>query len=150
MRPDDPAVRAFLRRSMVARLATRSPAGRPFVTPIWFVVLGERLLLATAEQSVSARNLRAHPEAVLLFQAEREGEAGRVLRLRGPAVVRAGMPSLGSLIRIGLKYYLAPGGLRSELANLARQRLRQRYYGQSRPAVIEVTPHSAELLPRPG
>jgi hypothetical protein len=73
-----------------------------------------------------------------------------VLRLRGTAVVRRGAPSLGELIRIGLKDYLAPGGLRSELANLERQRVRQRYYGQSQPAVIEVTPYSAELLPRPG
>lgn len=150
MRPDDPEVRAVLRRSMIARLATRSPAGGPFVTPIWFVVVGERVVMATGEQSVSVRNLRVHPEAVLLFEADRGGEAASVLRLRGPAVVRPGFPSVGALIRIGLKYYVAPGGLRCELANLSRQRLRRRYYGQSQPAVIEVTPHSAELLPQPG
>jgi hypothetical protein len=150
VRLDDPAVRAVLRRSMIARLATRSPAGGPFVTPIWFIVVGNRVVMTTGEQTLSVRNLRAHPEAVLLFEADRGGEAEGVLRLRGPAVVRPGFPSLGGLIRIGLKYHVAPGGLRSELANVARQRLRLRYYRQSQPAVIEVTPRSAELLPRPG
>ena len=149
MRPDDPAVRAILRSAMIARLATRSPAGGPFVTPIWFVVVGGRLVMATGEQTLSVRNLRAHPEAVLLFEPDRGGRVEGVLRLRGPAVVHARMPSFGELVRIGRKYYLSPGGLRSELANLARQRLRQRYYGQSRPAVIEVTPRAAELLPYP-
>jgi hypothetical protein len=135
---------------MVARLATRSPGGRPFVTPIWFVLVGGRLVMGTAEQSLSVRNLRAHPEAVLLFEADRAGARGSVLRLRGPAVVRAGFPSLGCLLRMGLKYYLLPRALRVELAHRARQRLRRRYYAQSRPAVIEVTPRAAELLPRPG
>jgi hypothetical protein len=131
---------------MVTHLATRSPAGHPFVTPIWFVVAGDRIVMATAQQSLSVRNLRAHAEAVLLFGPDRKRPREGVLRLRGPAVVRSTMPSLGELMRIGWKYYLRPGGLRSELANLGRQRLRQRYYAQSLPAVIEVTPRSAEWL----
>jgi Pyridoxamine 5'-phosphate oxidase len=122
----------------------------PFVTPIWFVVGGDRVVMATGEQSVSAHNLRVHPEAVLLFEADRGGEAASVLRLRGPAVVRPGFPSIGVLIGIAIKYYVAPGDLRCELANLSRQRLRRRYYAQSQPAVIEMTPYLAELLPRPG
>ena len=62
--------------------------------------------------------------------------------------MRLGPPSFGELVRLARKYYL--GGLRVELANLARQRLRQRYYAQSEPAVIEVRPQSAALLPNPG
>ena len=54
----------------------------------------------------------------------------------------------GELVRLARKYYL--GGLRVEIANLARQRLRQRYYAQSEPAVIEVRPQSAALLSNPG
>jgi hypothetical protein len=149
VRPDDPAVRDILRRSMVARVATRSPAGGAFVTPIWFIVDGGQLVMATSEQSLTARNLRAHPELVLLLEADREGRAGAVLRLRGSGTVRRGFPSLRRLIRIGLKYYVVPGGLWVELANVWRWRLRQRYYAQGRPVVIEVTPVSAELLPGP-
>ena len=150
MGPDDPAVRAVLRRAMIARLATRSPGGAPFVTPIWFVVIRGRIVMATAEQSLSARNLRAHPEAVLLFAADRDRAIDGVLRLRGPAVVRAGLPSLGCLLRLGLKYYLPPRAVRTELARRAGRDLRRRYYAQARPVVIEVTPRAAEILPRPG
>jgi Pyridoxamine 5'-phosphate oxidase len=146
VRPDDPVVRQTLRRAMITRLATRTPAGHPFVTPIWFVPVGPRIVMGTGEQSVSVRNLRAHPEAVLLFDAPGVG----VLRLRGPAVVRAGLPRPGALLRVILKYYLSPGGLRAELAHLDRRRLRGRYMRQSRPAAIEVTLETAEWLPRPG
>ena len=148
MRPDDPRVRAIFRRAMIVRLATRSAAGSPFVTPIWFVVAGDRLIMATGAQTVSVRNLRAHPEAVLLLDADRHRRDAGMLSLRGPATVRLGPPSFGELVRLARKYYL--GGLRVELANLARQRLRQRYYAQSEPAVIEVSPHLAALLPYPG
>jgi len=148
VQPDDPRVRAILRRAMIVRLATRSPAGGPFVTPIWFVVAGDRLIMATGAQTVSVRNLRAHPEAVLLLDADRHRRDAGMLSLRGPATVRLGPPSFDELVRLARKYYL--GGLRVELANLARQRLRQRYYAQSEPAVIEVRPQSAALLPYPG
>ena len=147
MRPDDSRVRAILRHAMIARLATRSPAGSPFVTPIWFVVAGGHLILATGAQTVSVRNLRAHPEAVLLLRADRGDRDDGMLSLRGTAMVRLGPPSFGELVRLARKYYL--GGLRIEIANLARQKLRQRYYAQSEPAVIEVRPQSAELLPYP-
>jgi pyridoxamine 5'-phosphate oxidase-like protein len=148
VQPDDPRVRAILRRAMIVHLATRSAAGGPFVTPIWFVVVGDRLIMATGAQTVSVRNLRAHPEAVLLLDADRHRRDTGMLSLRGWAKVRLGPPSFGELARLAWKYYL--GGLRVELANLARQRLRQRYYAQSEPAVIEVRPQLAALLPYPG
>jgi hypothetical protein len=144
VRPDDPRVRAILEHSMIARLATRSPAGAPFVTPLWFVVAGDRLIMATGAQTLTVRNLRAHPEAVLLLDADRHRRDAGMLSLRGIATVRLGPLSFGELVRVARKYFV--GGLRGELANLARQKLRQRYYAQSAPAVIEVRPQSAELL----
>ena len=148
MRPDDPRVRAILQHAMIARLATRSTAGGPFVTPIWFVVAGDRLIMATGAQTLSVRNLRSHPEAVLLLDADRHRRDAGMLSLRGTATVRLGPLSFGELVRVARKYFL--GGLRGELANLARQKLRQRYYAQSEPAVIEMRLQSAELLPYPG
>jgi hypothetical protein len=133
---------------MIARLATRSATGGPFVTPIWFVVAGDRLIMGTGAQTVSVRNLRAQPEAVLLIDADRRDKTAGVLALRGTATVRLGPPSFRELIRMARKYYL--GGFRVELANLTRQKLRQRYYAQSEPAVIEVRPQAAALLPHPG
>src|SRR4029450_571870 len=99
VQPDDPRVRAILRRAMIVRLATRSPAGGPFVTPIWFVVAGDRLIMATGAQTVSVRNLRAHPEAVLLLDADRHRRDAGMLSLRGTATVRLGPLAVGELGR---------------------------------------------------
>src|SRR5581483_11550939 len=43
----DPVVRAVLRRARVARVATQTASGRPFLTPLWFVVDGDALVIAT-------------------------------------------------------------------------------------------------------
>ena len=49
--PVDPEVRAFLRRSMVALVATRSTSKHPFMTPLWFVADGVILFIATGAES---------------------------------------------------------------------------------------------------
>jgi Pyridoxamine 5'-phosphate oxidase len=135
---------------MIARVATRSPRGGAFLTPLWFVATGGRLFAATGAGSVTVRNLRGDPQVVLLCDADLGRREDRVLRLRGRATVHDGYPSWRVLARFGLKYYLAPGGLRCELRHARRWPLRQRYYARSRPAVVEVEPEGAEWLARPG
>jgi nitroimidazol reductase NimA-like FMN-containing flavoprotein (pyridoxamine 5'-phosphate oxidase superfamily) len=147
--PLDRAARAWLDRSMIARVATRSPGGGAFVTPLWFVVAGDRLLATTGAASVSVRNLRADPEVVLLCDADRGPREDRVLRLRGRATLHAGYPGWSALLHFARKYYLSPGGMRCELRHALRWPLRQRYYAQGRATVIEVAPGSAEWVARP-
>ncbi len=55
------------------------------------------------------------------------------------------------LLRIAAKYYIAPGGLASELANVSRWRLRAFYYAQVRGGAghLRIVPTGAELLLRP-
>jgi hypothetical protein len=149
--PTDPAVRAFLRGSMVAQVATRSAKGHPFVTPLWFVVDRGVLYVTTGPGTWVGRNVAHHPELVLLFGGERGDSSDRVLRLRGTATCHRGLPAWRVLVRIAAKYYLSPGALRVELPNARRWRLRWRYYGQVKGGVgyVRIVPTTGDILPRP-
>jgi hypothetical protein len=146
--PDDPIVRAFLEKSLVARIATRSPKGWPALTPLWFVCAGGRLYTTTGRETLAARNAAATPAVAVLLDAEAGGASAHVLRLCGRALVRPGLPAWPILARMAIKYYL--GGWHSELAHAARWNLRRGYYAQSDGVTSEIAPESADLLRRPG
>lgn len=150
--PSDPEVCAFLRQSMVALVATRSANARPFMTPLWFVADGGTLFITTGAESWTGRNVSRHPDIVMLFSAERAGRTDRVLRLRGTATVRRGLPPWRVLLRIVAKYYASPPALRVELRNRRKWRLRTRYYKQTKggPGHLRVVPTTAEFLSQPG
>jgi hypothetical protein len=143
----DAAVGNVLRRAMVVELGTLSPKGRPFVTPLWFVVQGGALYVTTGPGSRAGRNLAAHPEVMLLFD---DGRAP-VVRMRGTGTCNRGLPSWRVLLRVAIKYYVAPGGLLLELRNFRRWRLRRRYYGQAKGGLgyLRIVPGAVEFLPPP-
>lgn len=149
--PADAAVRAFLRGSMVAQVATRSTRGRPFMTPLWFVVDRGALYITTGPDSRAGKNVARHPQVALLFTGERLGRADRVLRASGTATCHRGLPSWRVLLRIAAKYYLSPSALRVELPNARRWRLRQLYYGQLKGGYghLRVVATGFEWVPRP-
>lgn len=144
---DEPALREYLATSFVARFATRSRAGVPALTPLWFVADGGRLYAMTGQATLAARNAKACPEIAVLLDGEAAGPRERVLRLRGRAAVHGELPAWRVLARTALKYYL--GGAASELRHAGLWRLRQRYYAQGQVAVIDFVPESAEWLRRP-
>lgn len=148
--PSDPAVSAFLADSMVALLATLSPAGRPFMTPIWFVVHGGILYMTTGLETRAARNVARHPEVTILLGGEGE-RRDAALRIRGTATRHAGLPPWRVLARIAAKYYVAPGALAVELRNAGKWGLRARYYAQVPGGAghLRVMPTAAEILQRP-
>jgi hypothetical protein len=146
----DPDVRAFLRRSLIAQVATLSPKGRPFVTPLWFVLDRGALYITTGADSRAGKNVGQHPGVVLLFSGEGAQGPARSLRLRGAATCHSGLP-WRVLVRVAAKYYLAPLAMASELRNARKWHLRQRYYGQATGGRghIRVVPVAAEFLARP-
>jgi len=150
--PFDPEVRAFLRRSMVAQVATRSATGRPFMTPLWFVADRGTLIIATGAESWTSRNVARHPEVALLFSGEGSRRPDRVLRLRGTATCQRGLPSWRVLLKIVAKYYASPPALRVELRSIGRWRLRTLYYRQVKGGSghLRVVPTTAEFLERVG
>jgi len=145
--PDDPLVRDFVATSLVARVATRSRAGVPALTPLWFVADGGHLYTTTGQATLAARNAKASPKVAILLDGEAAGPREHVLRLHGRATVHGELPGWRVLARFAVKYYL--GGFASELHHARQWRLRQRYYAQGQIAVIEFAPESAELLRRP-
>lgn len=149
MRPDDPLVRHYLDQSMVMRLATISARGNASITPLWFVVEDGRLLASTAAATMAARNAEADARVTVLLDAEKAGRSELVLRLSGTAEVHHGLASARVLARFAAKYYLAPGGLRSEIAHARQWSRRARYYAQSDAVLLAIAPTDAELLPLP-
>jgi hypothetical protein len=149
--PSEPLVRSFLLHSMIAQVATRSPKGHPFMTPLWFVVDGDLVFITTGAASQTGKNIMQHPEVALLFGGERDGSSDQLLRLRGTATCHRGLPSWRVLLRIAAKYYVSPSALTVELRNAGRWRLRQLYYGQQPGGVgyLRVVPTEAAFLPKP-
>ena len=147
----DPEVAAFVRRTTVVEVATLSPKGRPFITPLWFMVDGGVVYLTTGPGSRAGRNVAHHPEVSLVFDGGAAGRGDRVFRLRGSATCHLGLPPWRALGRLALKYYLAPGALRTELANREKWPVRRLYYAKGEGPVghIRVRPDSGEFLARP-
>lgn len=149
--PSAPLVVEFLRGSMVALVATVSAKGRPFMTPLWFVVDRGVLYLTTGTATWAARNVARQPKVVLLLTGEGLTRSGEALRLRGTATIQPGLPPWRVLLRIAVKYYAAPGGLAAELSNATKWGLRARYYAQVKGGAgyLRVVPTGGEVLRRP-
>jgi uncharacterized pyridoxamine 5'-phosphate oxidase family protein len=149
--PSAPVVVDFLRGSMVALVATVSAKGRPFMTPLWFVLDGGMLYLTTGTATWAARNVARHPDVALLLTGEKLTRPGEALRLRGTATIHPGLPPWRVLLRFALKYYAAPGGLAVELSNATKWGLRARYYAQVKGGAgyLRIVPTGGEILPRP-
>lgn len=144
----DENVRAFLAGSMVVQVAALSAKGNAFVTPLWFVADAGKLYITTGTQSRAGRNVVSNPAVTLLFTGERLGPCAGALRMTATAICRDGLPPARVLARIAWKYYVHPRALVSELRNVARWRLRLRYYGGLSPGYLEVTPSSTEYVRR--
>jgi hypothetical protein len=146
--PTDTEVRAFVRRSLVVQVATRSVKGRPFMTPLWFVVDGDALYITTGAQSRAGKNVLRNPEVALLFSGERVHDSTRALTMHGTATVHAGLPPWRILLRVARKYYLVPAALLTELRHARQWRLRQRYYAQTSGGAgyIRVVPTAAQFV----
>jgi hypothetical protein len=149
--PSAPVVIDFLRGSMVALVATVSAKGRPFMTPLWFVVDGGALYLTTGTATWAARNVVRQPEVALLLTGERLARPHEPLSLRGTATLQLGLPPWRVLLRIAAKYYVAPRGLAVELSNATKWGLRARYYAQVKGGAgyLRVVPTGGEFLRRP-
>ena len=149
MRPlRSPDLAAALSASRVMILATRSRRGTPFAVPLWLVAHHGRIYATTAASSWTVRNVAAFPEVAILLGGESGHGTDRLL-VRGRARAVAGTPPAVVLARIGWRYYLDPQFAAVELSHIRLWRRRMRYYAQSRPAHVIVTPQSATACSPP-
>lgn len=137
-----PELEAALSTSRVMILATRSPKGTPFAVPLWLVSHQGRIYASTAASSWTIRNVAASPQVALLLGGEGGHNAGR-LHVRGRARAVAGFPPATVLARMAWRYYLEPRFAAVELGHLPLWGRRMRYYTQSQPAYVVITPQSA-------
>lgn len=144
--PGAPEVRRALGAALTVRIATLSPGGRPHLTPLWFARIEGKIFMGVREGSPAARDIAANPLVALLFE-----DQGRVLRMRGRAVFRKDALIRRELFHFAPRFLLSPAALRDTLANLGRLPARLRYYRErgGEGGFIEVTPESAEFLPKP-
>ena len=148
---NDPEVQAFIRHSMVARLATLSRSGRPSITPLYFVYIKGHIWFGTVSWTLAAREAQTDPSVSVLFQIERPSNDHRILRLIGRATVRTEADALrDNNRRMALKYILTPGSLRNRVAHWRLLRAVRFYHTQNadkgQPCVIDITPERVEFL----
>lgn len=69
----DPEVQAFLTEgTRTAKFAYLSPAGRPLVVPVWFLVEGEDLIFNTGKDTIKGQYLARDRHVTLCVDLEKE------------------------------------------------------------------------------
>jgi PPOX class probable F420-dependent enzyme len=95
-------VRALLEEPNFAHLATLMPDGAPQSAPVWVGLDGDRILVATGEGSLKARNTRRDPRVSLSIVAM--DNPYREAQLRGRIVERRPDRDLAIMDGISRKY----------------------------------------------
>ncbi len=98
--PDD--VKALLDGPNFAHLATLRKTGSPQVDPVWVGREGERILVATGERTVKARNALRDPRVALSIIGFRNPYDEAMIR--GLVVERRPDPDLAAMDEISRKY----------------------------------------------
>jgi PPOX class probable F420-dependent enzyme len=84
-------------------LATIMPDGSPQVTPVWFSVDGEDILINTNEGRVKDKNMKARPRVAMAIQDPRKQD--RYLGMRGEVVGYTREGADEHINWLSLKYY---------------------------------------------
>ena len=95
-------VRALLDEPNFAHLATLMPDGSPQIAPVWVGREGDRILIATGEGSLKAKNTKRDPRVSLSIVAM--DNPYREAQLRGRVVERRRDQELVTIDRISRKY----------------------------------------------
>ena len=104
-------VRALLEEANFAHLATLLPDGSPQSAPVWVGVEGDRILVATGEGSLKAKNTKRDPRVSLSIVAM--DNPYREAQIRGRVVERRPDRDLKAMDAISHKYTGAPFPMRA-------------------------------------
>lgn len=100
--PMPPDVRALLEEPNFGHLATLMPDGSPQSAPVWIGVEGDRILVATGEGSLKAKNTKRDPRVSLSVVAM--DNPYREAQLRGRVIERRPDPNFDVMDTISRKY----------------------------------------------
>ena len=87
-------------------LATTMPDGSPQVTPVWFSIDGDDVLINTNEGRVKDKNMKARPQVAMVIQDPSEQD--RYLGMRGEVLGYTKEGADEHINRLSLKYYNRP------------------------------------------
>src|SRR5437899_11791915 len=104
-------VRTLLDEPNFAHLASLLPDGSPQSAPVWVGVEGDRILVATGEGSLKARNTKRDPRVSLSVVAM--DNPYREAQIRGRVVERRPDPDFKIMDAISHKYTSAPSPMRA-------------------------------------
>ncbi len=66
----DPDLRTFLQQRLITRMTTIAPDGYPHTVPVWYMLDGDDILLATGYHTRKVKHIRANPRGSLVFGGE--------------------------------------------------------------------------------
>ena len=119
----------FLQQPWNARLATVSPAGRPYVTPVWYSYDGAQghFYVVARERAAYIEHLRHNPAVALHMADDVHLEHTRALiegnAATGQAIAPSADPWLQGLINDMAVRYMGPDGPRYAARTLDRPRV---------------------------
>ena len=87
-------------------LATTMPDGSPQVSPVWFSIDGEYVLINTNEGRTKDRNMKARPRVAMVIQDPKDQD--RYLGMRGEVIGFTREGADEHINRLSLKYYGKP------------------------------------------
>ncbi|MBN1564764.1 MAG: pyridoxamine 5'-phosphate oxidase family protein [Anaerolineae bacterium] len=70
----DDTIREILQQPLVARVSTLDPDGFPHTVPIWYMLDGDDIVIATGEGARNLRNIRANPKGAVVIGGEPKDE----------------------------------------------------------------------------
>jgi PPOX class probable F420-dependent enzyme len=86
-----------------AYLSTLMPDGSPQLTPIWFDVDGDYILINTAKGRIKDRNMRARPQVAILI-TDTNDPFYRYIQIRGRVVDASDQGGLEHINKLSLRY----------------------------------------------
>lgn len=87
-------------------LATTMPDGSPQLTPVWFSIEGENVLINTNEGRIKDKNMKARPKVAMVIQDPENQD--RYLGMRGEVLGSTREGADEHINRLSLKYYGKP------------------------------------------
>lgn len=87
-------------------LATTMPDGSPQLTPVWFSIEDENVLINTNEGRIKDKNMKVRPRVAMVIQDPQDQD--RYLGIRGEVLEATREGADEHINRLSLKYYNRP------------------------------------------
>jgi predicted pyridoxine 5'-phosphate oxidase superfamily flavin-nucleotide-binding protein len=112
------SVRTFLQQRLIARVTTIDPDDYPHTVPIWFILDGDDIVIATGPNARKVRNVRTNPKGAVTIGGDPVGdhESYAVGYLFQGEWALEGEPGFDWIRRIARRYWDDDGRVEREIA----------------------------------